>query len=184
MRHLAWDGAQHSRGAGGGTRRKFRTERGASAVEFSLILSLLFIVLFGIIQFGIAFNRYQGLQAAAREGARIGSIAGSQNDIATRVRNAQSLFNAADVKVIIDYSTDNGSTYTNVCDDTGATPCTSTVSPFPCTTAGIGNMIRVTAKVPPPSGTRSSLYAITIPLWGNAKITYTAQGVFRCEKTA
>jgi Flp pilus assembly protein TadG len=149
-----------------------------------LTLSLLFIVLFGIIQFGIAFNRYQGLQAAAREGARIGSIAGSQNDIATRVRNAQSLFAATDVKVVVDYSTDNGSTFTNVCDDTGATPCTSTTSPFPCTTAGVGNLIRVTAKVPPPAGARANVYAILIPLWGNARITYTATGVFRCEKTA
>jgi Flp pilus assembly protein TadG len=71
--------------------RGFKGERGASAVEFAIVLSLLFLVLFGIIQFGLAFNRFQGIQAAAREGARIGSIEqNSVTDIVNRVKTSVS----------------------------------------------------------------------------------------------
>lgn len=49
-------------------------ERGASAVEFALIAPLLIVLVFGIIQFSITYNRQQGLHAAAREGARLGSL--------------------------------------------------------------------------------------------------------------
>jgi Flp pilus assembly protein TadG len=51
-----------------------RSERGASMVEFALILPLLLLFLFGVIQFGLLFFRFQGIQAAAREGARVASI--------------------------------------------------------------------------------------------------------------
>ena len=36
--------------------------------EFALVLPLLLILLFGIVEFGIAFNRAQAVEAAAREG--------------------------------------------------------------------------------------------------------------------
>jgi len=48
--------------------------RGAVAAEFALILPVLLILLFGIIQFSIAFNRHQAVHAAAREGARVASL--------------------------------------------------------------------------------------------------------------
>lgn len=64
-------------------------ERGAVAVEFAIILPVLVILLFGIIQFALAFNRLQGLHAAAREGARIASIPGtSVGDVNDRVDSA------------------------------------------------------------------------------------------------
>lgn len=56
------------------------SERGASMVEFALVVPVLFALLFAIIQFGIAFNRVQALHAAAREGARSASI--STTDLA------------------------------------------------------------------------------------------------------
>jgi Flp pilus assembly protein TadG len=49
-------------------------ERGQSLVEFSLILTPLFLILLGIIQFGLIFNTYITVTNAAREGARIGTI--------------------------------------------------------------------------------------------------------------
>lgn len=52
-------------------------EQGASAVEFALILPLLLLLVFGIIQFGVVFFEYQGLQASAREGARFASRPGA-----------------------------------------------------------------------------------------------------------
>lgn len=65
-----------------------RSEIGASAVEFAIVASVLFMIMFGTIQFGIAYNRYQGLQAGAREGARLGSIGGSYRDIFQRVKDS------------------------------------------------------------------------------------------------
>ncbi len=47
-------------------------ERGAAAVEFALLASLLFMLIFGSISAGISFSRSNALQTAAREGARYG----------------------------------------------------------------------------------------------------------------
>jgi Flp pilus assembly protein TadG len=49
-------------------------EAGQSLVEFSLILFPLFLILLGIIQFGLIFNTYVTMTNAARDAARMGSI--------------------------------------------------------------------------------------------------------------
>ena len=161
-------------------RARLRDDAGASAVELALVLTVLIYFLFGTIQFGIAYNRYQGLQAAAREGARIASIGGNELEVRTRSRQAQSLFQADHVKVRIDYSTNDGATWpgsNTLCDDqSGSNRCDQT-SPSPCAVAGLGTLIRVTATVP----ASLKAYPITIPLWGNEHITYESHGAFRCE---
>lgn len=48
--------------------------RGQSLVEFALVLTPLFFVLLGIIQFGFIFNSYVTMTNAAREGARTGTV--------------------------------------------------------------------------------------------------------------
>ena len=64
-------------------------ERGAAAVEFALILPLLILLVFGIVQFSLAYNRQQGLHAAAREGARIASLPQTtSSEITDRVTDA------------------------------------------------------------------------------------------------
>ncbi len=63
-----------------------RNESGASLAEFALILPILLIMLFGIVEFGIAFNRAQAIEAGAREGARLASLQSTtQADINNRV---------------------------------------------------------------------------------------------------
>jgi len=49
-------------------------ERGASAVEFAIILPILIMLIFGIIQFGIAYNKYIAVTHAVREGARLAAV--------------------------------------------------------------------------------------------------------------
>lgn len=49
-------------------------ERGASAVEFALVLPLLVLILFGIIELGRLYNMQISLTGAAREGARVMAI--------------------------------------------------------------------------------------------------------------
>ena len=61
----------------------FKKSQGASAVEMALILPILVMILFGIIQFGIAFNNWIALTHAAREGARLAAV-GSFNEQAVR----------------------------------------------------------------------------------------------------
>ncbi len=64
-------------------------DRGAGLAEFALVLPILIMILFGIIEFGIAFNRAQAVEAAAREGARLASISTSTSgDITARVNAA------------------------------------------------------------------------------------------------
>lgn len=64
----------------------WRAERGAELIEFALVLPLLLLVLFGIIDFGLMFQRYHVVTNAAREGARVAVLPGySDEDIETRV---------------------------------------------------------------------------------------------------
>ena len=51
-----------------------RQQDGAAAVEFALLLPLLVVLLFGIIQFGLAFNTRIQATNAAREAARAAVI--------------------------------------------------------------------------------------------------------------
>lgn len=62
-----------------------RHEDGAAAVEFALISALLFLLIFGIIEFGLYFSRREVYESAAREGARVAAIRGSAADVKSRI---------------------------------------------------------------------------------------------------
>lgn len=51
-----------------------RKEEGQTLVEFALVLPILVVVLFGIIQFGVAFHDYITLTDATRAGARKAAV--------------------------------------------------------------------------------------------------------------
>lgn len=51
--------------------RSKRPQTGAAAVEFAILLPLLIVLVFGIWQFSMAYNRSQALNAGVREGARL-----------------------------------------------------------------------------------------------------------------
>ena len=129
-----------------------RDQRGAAAVEMAIVLPVLVLLVFGIIQWSIYFNRLQGLQAAAREGARVAALPQStQSDVKAKVTDALS-------GVL----------------PSGATP-TISVSPSssnPCDLQAAGTSVTVTVKVSTD---------LNIPLWGNQTVTQTGKGVFKCE---
>lgn len=52
-----------------------RRERGASAVEFALVVPMLFLVLFGIMDFGLQFLNLNSIHNGTREGARQAVVA-------------------------------------------------------------------------------------------------------------
>jgi Flp pilus assembly protein TadG len=60
-----------------GTAMKIREQRGGSALEFAIVLSLLVLILFGIIEFGLVLYNQQVITNASREGARAGIVARS-----------------------------------------------------------------------------------------------------------
>ena len=59
--------------------RSFRREDGAAAVEFALLTPLLFLILFGILEFGIAFLHVQSIRSGVREGGRNAAVGAPVN---------------------------------------------------------------------------------------------------------
>ena len=55
-------------------RGRIRREEGAAAVEFAIVASLFFMLVFGIIDFGFAFHSWNNAANAAREGARKAAV--------------------------------------------------------------------------------------------------------------
>lgn len=53
---------------------RFGNRRGASAVEFALLLPLFLLLVFGIIEFGLLMKDYLTVSHAAREAARYASV--------------------------------------------------------------------------------------------------------------
>ena len=63
-------------------------ERGAVLVEFALVLPLLLVLFAGMFDLGLAFQRYQAVTNAAREGARMAVLPGySTAEVESRVRD-------------------------------------------------------------------------------------------------
>jgi Flp pilus assembly protein TadG len=63
-------------------------ERAQATVEFAMILPILCLILFAVVEFGMAFWTYQQVSAAASEGARRAAVSGTYGDRDTRVRDA------------------------------------------------------------------------------------------------
>jgi Flp pilus assembly protein TadG len=86
--------------------KRRRSERGAALLEVALTLPLLMFVCVGILEFGRAYQTWQVLTNAAREGARVAVLPGMDNAAVTsRVRQymaAGALPKANDGTVTID----------------------------------------------------------------------------------
>ena len=59
---------------------RMKNEQGQTMTEFALVLPILIVLLFGIIQFGIAFNNYVTLTDAVRAGARKAAVSRNTSD--------------------------------------------------------------------------------------------------------
>ena len=56
-------------------RPRAQGDDGAALVEFALVMPLLFLLLFGIVEFGINMNDYQSLRQGVRDAARQAVVA-------------------------------------------------------------------------------------------------------------
>jgi Flp pilus assembly protein TadG len=71
--------------------RRLKSERGAAIIETALTLPIVFLVSVGIFEFGRAYQTWQVITNAAREGARVAVLSGMSNgDVETRVRSYMS----------------------------------------------------------------------------------------------
>ena len=94
-------------------RRTRDDERGAVLIEFALVLPLLLLLIVGMFDLGFAFQQYQAVTNAAREGARMAVLPGySSGDVEDRV---QAYLGASGVP-------DRGSWIINVSPPTSVTP--------------------------------------------------------------
>ena len=85
-------------------RRRLTCERGAELIEFAIVTPLLLLLVFGIANFGLMFQRYEVLTNAAREGARVAALPSyGETDVKNRV--TQYLDGSAVTSATTDYLT-------------------------------------------------------------------------------
>jgi Flp pilus assembly protein TadG len=94
------------------TESRARSESGQALVEFALVMPILFLVIFGIIDFGLGFSAWNTSQNAAREAARVAAVDPNAATIVARARATSSLLNQANFSVLLTCSSDNGTTFT------------------------------------------------------------------------
>jgi Flp pilus assembly protein TadG len=66
---------------------KNRRRRGATMVEFALVISLLLALTLGMVQYGILMNKAIALSHVSREGGRYAAVRAMQPNIDTDIKN-------------------------------------------------------------------------------------------------
>ena len=135
-------------------RGKLRREDGAAAVEFALIVGLLAILVFGLLEYGLAFWQVQNLRAAAREGARVAAVGGDDTAVHTAMENAS----------VGSFTSSSSFTRNRVCDDDNA-----------------GQEVKITISNPSLSGAVQEAFKINIPFIPLIQLDPELSGTFRCE---
>jgi Flp pilus assembly protein TadG len=151
-------------------RRSVRGEDGAAAVEFALIVGLLAMLIFGMMEYGLAFWQLQNLRASAREGARVAAIGGTGSQVLTAVNQQGNVsLTSSSVQVCLPPSACQAvSAAQKYCGLTGQAADQSVVVQLPAATL--------------PSGI-SSIFKIEIPLLPSITLKPDLSGTFRCEGT-
>ena len=136
-------------------RSKVRQEDGAAAVEFALVVGLLAILVFGLLEYGLAFWQVQNLRAATREGARVAAVRGDENAI----EDAMIAASAGSLSGSFDF----------------------TVSPTLCDDDLHGEPITVELVNSSLSSAVQQSFEISVPFLPPITLDPTLEGTFRCE---
>jgi Flp pilus assembly protein TadG len=78
-----------------------REQNGQALVEMALVIPLFLLLLFGVIEMGRIGHAYITISNAAREGARLATIGGSDIEIREAVQNATPTLNSSALTVEI-----------------------------------------------------------------------------------
>ncbi len=79
-----------------------KNKKGQALVEFALILPILFMIVFGIVEFGRVFNAYVIVSNASREGARQAAVGKGDSEVRTKVKDVASSLSIVDDDIGID----------------------------------------------------------------------------------
>jgi Flp pilus assembly protein TadG len=139
-------------------RAKLRREDGAAAVEFALIVGLLAILVFGLLEYGLAFWQVQNLRAAAREGARVAAVRGTDADIKAAMQAAST------------GSLSGGWTFTK--SPNGNPACSDNTT---------GQEVTIKINNASLSGAVKEAFDVSIPFLPPITLNPTLSGTFRCE---
>ena len=139
-------------------RAKLRKEEGAAAVEFAMVAGLLFMLIFGMIEYGFAFFEMQTLRGAAREGARVAAVGGTDSDIQTRIV-------AASAGALPSNFSGWNSVPGDRCDSGG--------------NADESVLIQITGPYP---GNVQQAFQVDVPFLPPVTLDPTIEGSFRCEE--
>jgi Flp pilus assembly protein TadG len=90
------------------TGRPRKREDGQSLVEFALVIPIFLLVLFAIVDFGMAFHAWITVTNSAREGARIGSVHAPAATIEQRVRDTADTLDQGNLSVTVTNADDQG----------------------------------------------------------------------------
>jgi len=149
-------------------RRASGRDSGASLVEFAFLLPILALFLFGIVQFGLAFDQKQSINSAAREGARMAAIPDDATvNYTTVVARVNASFNSlasdtVDTVTIEIIEPDDSSLLETIDPADTESPCKDWA----------GKTVRVTVV---------NEFVGTIPFFGTLERDLTGTGEFRCE---
>jgi hypothetical protein len=106
---VPWDDRNDEVNRAGRTRgARLHEEAGAAAVEFAIVASLFFMLVFAIIDFGFGFHSWNGTAHAAREGARLAAVDPDPFAIEKRVRDAAGFLDQTKLTVTIQCSHSGG----------------------------------------------------------------------------
>jgi Flp pilus assembly protein TadG len=157
-------------------RNRLRPQDGAAAVEFALIVGVLVMLLFGMLQFGLAFFQLQNLRAATREGARVGAVGGTVSQIKQRVSDASYAAIPSNSAAIIVEQTNDGATWATA--PASGKGCPSVASQT--TQSAVRVRIDLNSGALP-SGLKN-IFTVDIPLMPPISLKgVTVSGEFRCE---
>lgn len=139
---------------------KLRREDGAAAVEFAIIVSLLVMLVFGMMQYGLAFFQTQNLRSAVREGARVAAVRGDASTVKAAIASASA-----------------GSL------TTGNFSYTQTVngSPGVCDDSHVGDEVLITLPTSSLPQSVRDQFSINIPFGPTMTLDPKISGSFRCE---
>ena len=148
--------------------QKMHRQDGAAAVEFALIVGVLAMLIFGMLQYGLAFFQLQNLRAATREGARAGAVGATVAQVKQATSSASlGALSASDPAINVQYW--NGSTLV-----AGSCP--------PKDQQTTASQVRVSVNINNASAGLQNIFVVDIPMLPpislkNANIS----GAFRCE---
>lgn len=155
-------------------RPRRRSDDGASAVEFALVLPILLLLAFGIISYGTLFAQQLALNNGVRQGARLAVVEGSAASqktcagVGVAVRDSTGpaiAMDTADITVNVARSADDP------CGPAGTTVCTNSIN----ATTNVQQSIIVEATYP-------AELIIPLPVPGlQDQFTLTSKAVYKCE---